>query len=189
MKSYFMRTSLSMAVVLMLTGVVHANPDKSGDCAGCHENSRDAFDVIGEEGTGGPNLLKYINVLPQSNVDLTANVFNGGGRYGVALLNESVLPFTQGSSAWPWDTSGPDHFYVPRQSSNDSWTFNLAVGDEAPGFYPFTFTVAGGSEDWAQSEDFYVHVLAAPVPEPGTVVMMLSGLVGLGIFVYGRRRI
>lgn len=171
-----------MAVVWALSDLANAHPSSSGNCANCHENSRDAFDIDGSDGTvdpvGGVGNLKYFDVLPNESVAVIANVFNGGGKYAPTVVEYSDGVWTEGSftqgtgSSWTFDESGLDHYYVGQQSTNGSWMFDLAVaGGVAEGYYPFTFTVAGGNEDWADSEDFYVHVLASTMFDPGDVTM------------------
>jgi len=164
MNVQLLRTSLSMAGIIVLTGITHAKPEWNGDCASCHRDSINSFNIINEDGTGGPGGLEFFDVLPQSNVALSIDVFyRENDKYSAILLNGSSLPFTQGPSSdvtWKWDTSGPDHFYTNKTSTLRSYTFDLSIADEASGFYPFTFTVAGGDSEWAQSRNFYVHVLA-----------------------------
>lgn len=167
-------TLLSTAMVLALSDLANATPDETGNCAECHGGSRDAYDIQGSDGTvdpiGGVGNLKYFDVLPEESVAVIANVTNGGGKYAPAVVEYSNGDWTEGSftqgtgSSWNFTTAGLDHYYLSPKSANAPWTFDMAVASGvAEGYYPFTLTVAGGSEDWADSENFYVHVLSATI--------------------------
>jgi hypothetical protein len=93
----------------------------------------------------------------------------------------------------PFLTNFP-FFLNPSESSGPFALFNVLIDPAAlPGTYDFnTFSALGGLDgstfDTLGTADFSVTVLgASPVPEPGTIVLFVSGLLALGIFTRFRR--
>ncbi len=172
-----------------------ALPSFSGNCAECHTYARDdAFVITGADGVadpaGGVGELAFFDALPGSSALLTLDVGAGSPSYAAALVDaygHADLPLAQGAeSSWTFDASGPDHYYVGPLAIDAAQAFSLAVPVTTPtGFYAFTFTVAGYADQaWSRSESFYVRV----VPEAGTLAMMATGLVAVGVVARRKRR-
>jgi hypothetical protein len=91
---------------------------------------------------------------------------------------------TKGTTHPNWYTVGP---FNSGTATDQTSIYHMAVDASTPeDYYPLTFTTAGGAEDWADPEAFYLHVLA-PVPEPSTFA--LFGLATIGLLIWRRKRV
>jgi hypothetical protein len=74
-------------------------------------------------------------------------------------------------------------------AAGTTYTYNMKIdATTPPDYYALTFATGGGPEDWSSMQEFYIHVLpAAPVPEPGAIVLLGCGAIGLLVWRRGRK--
>jgi hypothetical protein len=100
----------------------------------------------------------------------SAGTFAPSAEYGFYLLNKTGHLFMSQAGAWGSTDPSFQHFAVFQQDPGVYW---LGIED-LPG---------GGDKDY---NDMVVQVAAAPVPEPATMLLLGSGLIGLA--TAGRRK-
>jgi len=76
-------------------------------------------------------------------------------------------------------SDGPGHWGGPGTLSNPSG--NVLLGDEGNGVIQFTGTISSISWTVPVAEDYHGFTVGVPVPLPGAVWLLGSGLVGLGL--------
>ncbi|HYW78292.1 MAG TPA: PEP-CTERM sorting domain-containing protein [Thermoguttaceae bacterium] len=183
-------------LVAAMAGDAQAKPTWGGDCADCHGGSRDAMEVEGFDELGGPDNLKVFNAMPGESAQITFNVMEDSSKYGVAVLGlddpgvvdlSELLAVPDLGSVW---SDRGDYYVTGVESGAGVFTFDLAIDPAAsPDYYLLSATTAGdGGGRWAQTENFYVRVVAEAVPEPSTLAaLMVAGIVGSAVLVRRRR--
>jgi hypothetical protein len=184
---------VALLLVAGSAGDAWAKPTAGRNCSGCHGTAYDAGTVTGYTGASldpdgaGPLVArKYFDVAPGGVIPLSFTVSNnnGGDNYaaallqlGVAAINSSPTRFLSYATTVPgWTASGSGtskYYYTPSPYTSPlgTKTFNLTVDPSVlPDIYTLIFNVAGGQEDWYDTETFYLRILAAnlgPIANPG----------------------
>lgn len=107
----------------------------------------------------------------QFNVDNPANHWAIAvyGMDGGGVLDPAHQLVSSGDPTWDHRTNGGTHRAIPRDyyhtpdrySGQRTFSFDLSVAPSTPEDYYFLESqIGGGDEDWAESETFYLHVLA-----------------------------
>ena len=185
-------------LVAALASQAQAKPNYGGDCSGCHGGARDAMDVAGAGGVGGPLSLPVFSVNPGETAQITFDMVNGGSKNAVAVSGlgdpgvtnlQTLLATVDTGSLW---TDYGDYFATGVKSTpTGSYTLNVAVDPAAvPDYYQLSGTAAGTTGGlWSQVQGFYLQVVAPQeVPEPGTLALLLAGSCGLAAVMLRRRQ-
>lgn len=184
---------LAGLILATLAASAQATPDRGANCASCHNDQFKNgmavlnFQILTNLGSG---LHKVFQVRPGHTNTIQFSVTNGyGGNYSVTINNLNGNGYYTAThhlsyiadNTWAARGSGSGAYFTigPVSSSPTTWNFNLAVQTNAPiDFYSIESQMAGldsGSFLWAQTEPFYVQVIAASAPQPLITNPHLSG--------------
>ena len=197
------QVAIGLAGLLWIVGTTHlaqAYPSRGGNCAYCHTEEEGVLEISGDyltEMVEGMEM-KTFTATPGGSTQFTLTAEEKGiGRYGIILnrldlLNEEVqyTPQLYIPDA-DWSSSRNDHEYLywyGRYYSTGlteellSYDFDLILDPAVkPGFYTLEAQLAGGypSGDlgWTTVQRFGLRV----VPEPVTLMLLVTGLAALGM--------
>lgn len=164
-------------VVMTIAGIASAKPDYGINCAQCHSLQSGQIQVTGNDTTTGG--LKTFVAAPGDTVALSVNVLGGGGKYALQMIGldssgqtsaANKLSYTA-DGTWSRYTTG-GLYYTKSGSATGVQSFNVTINAATPGdLYKLTFGIGyKGSGLGYQTEDFYLQVEAAVVPEPDPVI-------------------
>jgi hypothetical protein len=149
------------------------------------------------------DLTTVVNATAEEFGVALSGRITGGGQYDTVSLvsgnvggaefdnvNNKLIFTTNGIGTWltrpssgtnpKWLVQGP--FTGTTNNADQTFTLRMNVDiPTKPDYYPLTFTTAGGAEDWADPQPFYLHVIA-PVPEPSAFALMACAAVGLVVW-------
>lgn len=189
-------------VVLTNPGIYHidtvrvwttSNPTGLSLLAGSDINNADRFSSYtstpvtysggqGYQGNSGAFIQLY-------QLDFTINENVASGKY-YFFLDGTFSPYSTGGYVSPFlHASNAALSGSPQVGADDIFQFLHMNGGSAVGIDSWLSTGGGTSgwgAGWDKNSDANIQVYGAPVPEPGTMMLLGSGLVGL--IGYGRRR-